>query len=124
MAMKESAIQRQITDLLSAEGIFWTRNNTGAMKGTHKGKPWYVRFGMPGMADLTAYPRTTLRGACAECGFAHAFGNVAVLHIEVKAGSKQSEAQASFQAHVEGIGHYYLLARSVDAVIAWLKEHR
>jgi len=48
-----------------------------------------------------------------------------VLWIETKAGKgKQSDAQAEFERCVIEVGHHYLVARSSDDVLAWLRAHR
>jgi hypothetical protein len=49
--MKENELQRLIIDWLNAKKIWNFRYNVGAMKGSHKGKSWFVRFGKPGVAD-------------------------------------------------------------------------
>ena len=103
--MKESEIQRAILDLLTAKRVLAFRMNTGAMSGEHMGKTWFMRFGSPGMADIVTFPR-----------FMHK-----PLWIEVKtAKGKQSELQKSFQLLVEEHGHRYIVARSVDDVLAVL----
>lgn len=50
----EKVIQRQIIDGLTADGWLVWRNNTGTMRGQHKGKNWFVRFGAVGQSDLFA----------------------------------------------------------------------
>ena len=106
--MKESDIQRAILDYLAAKRILAFRMNSGAMFGSHKGKKWAVRFGEPGMADILA---STTGG-----------GELDVWWIEVKSEKgKQSEEQKSFQRLVENHGHGYILARSVDDVMAILR---
>jgi hypothetical protein len=80
--------------------------NTGAAKIDGR----FMRFGTPGMADIVAYPTS-----CAV---------PAVIWVECKAAKgKQSELQKSFQKLVEGAGHVYIIARSVDDVEKWLKEN-
>jgi hypothetical protein len=102
--VKESEIQRSILDLLAAKRVLAFRMNTGAMSGEHMGKTWFMRFGSPGMADVLAFPP-----------------NCYPLWIEVKtAKGKQSELQRSFQILVEEHGHHYIVARSVDDVLAVL----
>ena len=104
--MTEAQTQRLIMDWLQAKGILAFRMNTGAMSGEHKGKKWFMRFGVPGMADILAFPfcSTSLEQCPA--------------WIEVKGPKgKQSEFQKSFQQQVEIHGHRYILAYSLDDVI-------
>lgn len=113
LAPTEAQTQRAILDLLAAKRIFALRMNTGAMSGSHKGKRWFVRFGVKGMADIVAFPWAVipLIGVTA----------IRPLWIECKSASgKQSDEQSLFQAQVEENGHCYLLARSVDDVSSWL----
>jgi hypothetical protein len=103
--MKESAIQKQILEYLSAERILAFRMNSGAMSGEYNGKTRFMRFGVVGMADVLAFARNDK--FC-----------IWPTWIEVKTlTGRQSEFQKSFQAQVEAEGHTYILARSVDDVI-------
>ena len=98
--MKESEIQRAILDYLASKGILAFRQNTGAMAGEYNGKKRFMRFGVPGMADILAFVPVPL-------------------WIEVKTPTgKQSEYQRSFQAQVQAYGHRYILARCVEDVAA------
>lgn len=102
----EGSILRTVLDWLVAERILAFRMNTGAAKIDGR----FMRFGTPGMADIVAYPTS-----CAV---------PAVIWVECKAAKgKQSELQKSFQKLVEGAGHVYIIARSVDDVEKWLKEN-
>src|SRR5271170_1595408 len=104
----EQQILNPIMDYLAARRILAFRNNTGAMMSTYKGKTRMMRFGVPGMSDIVAYPSS--------CAFN------AVYWIEVKAPrGKQSDLQKSFQKQVEEAGHVYLLAFSVDDVAEALR---
>lgn len=95
----EGALQKTILDWLAAKRIMAFRMNTGAVKTDKR----FFRFGVPGMADILAFPD---------------YGDTSgVMWIEVKAGTKQSELQKSFQQQVEAAGHRYILARDLDAVI-------
>ena len=51
---KESSLQKAIIDHLNKIGFLAWRNNTGAFGGEYKGKKWYVKFGIPGSADIFA----------------------------------------------------------------------
>ena len=100
--MKESDIQRQIMDYLAAKGILAFRMNAGAMKLEKR----FVRFGVPGMADVLACPELMCDDGDHRPHFCW---------IEVKAeNGQQGELQKSFQAQVESHGHQYVLARSID----------
>lgn len=105
----EQAIQKSILDYLAVLKVWYRRMNSGVMAGEYKGKRSFVRFGTPGMADILAAPLIQ--------------GRPEFLWIEVKAPKgKQSEAQAEFQKEVEGGGHSYLIAKSIDDVEQWLKQ--
>lgn len=107
--MKESDIQKGILDLLAAERVFHVRMNSGAMFGEHKGKKWAVRFGEKGMADILVIPKV-------------GSWTIPALWIEVKnEKGKQPDDQKAFQARVEEEGHRYLLARSIDDVLACIR---
>ena len=65
-----------------------------------------TRFGVVGGADLSGVQGPTGRR----------------IEIEVKAGNdKQSDEQRAFQAMIEAAGGAYIIARSVDDVIAYLE---
>jgi hypothetical protein len=137
---KESEIQRAILDWLAAERIWHIRLNTGAMAGSHKGKKWFVRFGRPGMADILAvkasYNNTPAMasGICSGSGVwqqmpvtvtvigaGHPYP-IPAYWIEVKtAKGTQSDEQKRFQKEVTEQGMTYILARSLDDVLAALK---
>lgn len=113
--MKESEIQRAILDYLAAKGILAFRMNTGAMAAEYNGKKRFMRFGVPGMADILAF--TTLH-----TGERDMYGKGEItysepLWIEVKTPTgKQSEYQKSFRAQVQAHGHRYIIARCVEDV--------
>lgn len=108
--MKERDIQRAILDYLAAKKVFAIRMNTGAMHAEHNGKRRFLKFGVPGCADILAFPEAIMRD------WKH---YTQPLWIECKAPKgKQSELQKSFQQQVEAEGHKYLIARSLDDVIA------
>lgn len=113
--MKENHIQRAILDYLAARHVLAFRMNTGAMTGEYSGKKRFMTFGVVGMADILAFRISGVdaRGTWCEC--------IVPTWIEVKtATGKQSEFQKSFQRQVEEHGHKYVLARSVDDVVAAL----
>lgn len=119
--MKESEIQRQILDGLAAEHIFAFRLNSVSFAINKR----FIRAHSlgPGAADILALPMVK--------GYVHSDENLnrEVMHIqptwiEVKApNGRQSPEQKSFQAHVESLGHLYVVARSFDDVRAlWLER--
>lgn len=109
-------IQAAIMDWLAAEHILAFRMNSGAMFGEYKGKRWAVRFGTPGMADVLAFDDW-------EPALPSAMMRLCVpTWIECKAPKGvQSEDQKSFEQLVKSYGHRYILAKSLDDVIAALK---
>lgn len=107
--MKESDILATIMDGLAAKRIWRKRMNSGAMKGSHKGKGWFVRFGEPGMADILATITNPV------------FGETKILWIEVKnEKGRQSDEQTTFMHEVRSEGHYYLVARSWEDVCGYI----
>ena len=118
MSTPEGAVLKQIMDWLAAEHLLSFRMNTGAVQSEHKGKKRFMRFGVPGMADILAF--SSRDGEC-ECQEYNRLIRE-VVWIEVKAPKgKQSELQKSFQAQVEAEGHKYILAYDVSDVEAALK---
>lgn len=108
--MKESDIQRACLDYLAARGVLAFRMNSGAMSGSHKGKRWFVKFGVPGMADVLAF--------VSPLGPGDELMAELPVWIEVKAPKGiQSDLQRSFQELVESHGHCYLLVRSLNELI-------
>lgn len=100
----EGALQKTILDWLAAKRIMAFRMNTGAVKTDAR----FFRFGVPGMADILAFPRWP----------SDSFRLSMPTWIEVKTKTgRQSELQRSFQKQVEDAGHRYILARDLDAVI-------
>ena len=113
----EASVQRAVMDLLAAERIFAIRMNTGAFKDGKR----FVRFGLKGMADILAFPQA--KHQVGPNGSPWWLPHPLWLEIKAPTG-KQSPEQKSFQEQVEAQGHSYLVARSSDDVLAWLKEHR
>lgn len=110
----EQQIQKSILDYLRIRKIWHRRMNSGVMASSYKGKKSFTRFGTPGMADILAMYQPV------NCDYPSSHQRV--LWIEVKAPKgKQSEAQLEFQSEVEGQGHAYILAKSIDDVAGWLE---
>ncbi len=108
MPVKESVVQKQILEWLAAKHILAFRMQSGATLSTYKGKSRLFRYGVPGMADILAFPMKR-----------RFFGDSSQwtepTWIECKAAKgKQSELQKSFQDQVEDAGHTYILAKSID----------
>ena len=51
---KEGDLVRAVIQYLNARGAFAWRNQSGMLRGAHKGKPWAVRMGVRGMPDVLA----------------------------------------------------------------------
>lgn len=114
LTASEREIQNAILELLRLEHIYAIRLNSGAVKVEAR----LIRFhsGGAGVVDIVAFVPWT---------HAHEPTGPRVLWLEVKSGAgKQSLHQHMFQHHVEGLGMYYLLAKSLDDVTAWLRAHR
>ena len=100
----EGALQKLILDWLQAKQILAFRMNSGMMKIDKR----FVRFGVVGMADIVAFYQIN---ECAMCG-----PIILPVWIEVKADTRQSVYQKSFQQQVEAAGHRYILAKSLEDV--------
>jgi hypothetical protein len=101
--MREADVLRSILDYLAAKRVLAFRMNTGALKVDKR----FMRFGVPGMADILAFPDDSPLQS--------------VLWIECKADKGvQSELQKSFAAQVKQAGHTYIIARSIDDVAPYL----
>ena len=110
----EGQLLKLVMDWLAAEHIFALRMNSGALRNP-AGQP--ITFGVPGMADVLAFPQQGYAGPI------RSFDVPMPTWIELKAPKgKQSELQKSFQAKVESEGHRYILARSLDDVIAAIQR--
>jgi len=96
----ESALKDEITELLvRLPGVDMIRMNTGqASFGGRK-----VRYGYPGMADIYCRVR---------CG-TRCIPRWATLWIELKAGTKQRDAQLAFEQKVLGWGDWYAVVEDV-----------
>ena len=111
--LSEAAIQRQILDYLMLRGVFAWRNNSGAVKIAGKGNDRFMRFGMPGSADIIGIcPTSKLTGG--------PIGRFMAIEVKTAKG-KLSPAQESFRDAVIANGGKYTLARSVDDVIKALE---
>lgn len=112
--MGERDTQKAILDYLAAKRILAFRMNTGAMKAEYKGKMRFMRFGVPGTADVLAFPKAAWNP---ETRATLDYWNTLPVWIEVKdLKGKQTEVQKSFEALVVMHGHRYILARSLEDV--------
>ena len=104
---KEADTQRLILDWLKAKRIWHIRLNTGAVKASYGGKSRFIRFGVPGMADIFA--------------MVYRRGQYFPVWIEVKSpDGRQSAEQINFREEVVMNGMCYVLARNLDDVIRTL----
>jgi hypothetical protein len=99
----EAPISKDIQDYLKSIGVFHYRSQVYRGK-TKTGA--FLHTGVKGLADLTCILK--------DC----------ILFIETKkADGEQSTHQKAFMWRVRQLGHYYLIARSVDDVKEFFTEH-
>lgn len=121
----ENCVSRAVLDLLAAERIWHRRFNTGTMhvEATETTRARWVNFGSPGMADILAAPIARVPVQW-EPGRYDSVRVPALLWIETKSSTGHQRCkQKEFQAEVEAEGHFYLIAKSSDDVLDWLKHH-
>jgi hypothetical protein len=108
MPAKESVVQKQILEWLAAKHILAFRMQTGSAIKSYGGKTRKISFGVPGMADILAFPNKRSEFSSPEQWTQPTW-------IEVKAAKgKQSELQKSFQQQVEEAGHTYVICRCIE----------
>ena len=120
----ENAVKNAVINLLRLHGIWAMRINTGAFSAEHRGKRRFVRFALPGTADIMATPQPWVRYAVGKIEME--VQHPAVLWIETKRPGRkgaQSPAQLAFEKDVVSRGHYYLLVDDPAQVLRWLQEH-
>lgn len=133
----ESGVLRACLDLLAAEKIWHERRNVGAVKNGNR----FIRFGVPGTADILAIPLVTVELICdadepdtAKSWLVRWVAGARFnlwkwkqprpLWIECKSDTgKQTEKQAEFEREAKKAGHAYLLVRDSDELKAWLKAN-
>lgn len=104
----ERDVQKAILDYLRTVGVLAWRVNVGAVAATHKGKRRFVRFGVPGQADIMG----VLPGGTA-------------IMVEVKRpGKRPTAAQVAFLRQVQAVGACAFWADSVAVVEAVLDAVR
>lgn len=98
--MKETSIVKSILSYLQLRpGQYW-RQNTGAVSIPAKRGNRFVRFGVPGAADITGIKEGVR------------------IEIEVKTSKgRLSENQKEYQRMIQENGGVYILARSIDDVV-------
>lgn len=121
----EGCIQRAVLDLLTVTRVWHVRlNSRTVMMPGRGGKTRPVFFGAPGMADILAMPMRRFSEAEAEMSFAAGASAVMPLWIECKAEKgKQSDQQKEFERSVIEAGQSYIVARSSDDVLEWMKKN-
>ena len=98
----EALISKEIQSYLKRIGVFHYRSQV-YIGNTKTGA--FLQTGVKGLADITCILQDKL------------------LFIEIKkADGRQTIAQKAFMYRVRQLGHYYLLARTVGDVGAYLKE--
>lgn len=109
MQSTEKATQKAILDYLTYKGIFHYRQNTGAFQSQYKGKNSFVKFGTPGAPDIVMVVDGVYVG------------------IEVKDSARTcspidllNENQKLFKQNLERAGGKYIIARSLDDVMAFV----
>src|SRR5579864_3470333 len=120
----ERDVLASVLSLLKARGIFALRMNVGGVRASYRGKERYVRFGVPGMADVLALPRIGAQYRVEEVSsFTWRIDSrPSAVWIECKSSTgKQSQAQREFQATVEAEGHQYIVVHSASELNDWLQ---
>lgn len=106
--MTETQLKADIQKALDQLGIPRWRMQAGGYRGRTRGLP-------KGTPDILASPCVTIMGALFPCW----------LWIEVKLPKgKLSVEQVEFADKIKKRGHHWLLAKSIDDVLNWLKERK
>jgi hypothetical protein len=96
--VSETDIVHHCLSYLRVRGVFCYRNNTGAARAGNR----FVSFGFPGSPDIIGI-----------------LGDGRFLGVECKSATgRQSEAQKEFERKATERGAVYIVARSVDDLIA------
>lgn len=102
--MSETQLVKTILQAVNYYGFFW-RNNSGAQKIDNGGSKRFVRFGLPGSADIIGVHK----------------GRFVAIEVKSQRG-RQSDNQRQFQESIEKQGGVYILAYSVDDALSGLKN--
>ena len=102
----ERDVLRQVIQYLRLKKCLVYRMNTGAgLFQNADGPRRFVRFGEKGMAVVLAFTKNS------------------TIWVKAKGtGGKQSEFQKHFQKEVEGFGHTYIVAESINDVMPLFEE--
>ena len=102
--MSETQLVKSILEAVNHYGFFW-RNNTGAQKINNDHGSRFVRFGLPGSADIIGVHKGRF------------------IAIEVKSKRcRQSTNQQQFQLNIEKYGGSYILAFSIDDALKGINK--
>lgn len=109
--MTEADLKRTVEsylELLYNQGkIYYERLNSGSLLASYDGKSYRrIRLCREGTADFIVV-----------IGESSVRRNMAIIFLEIKAKTKQSEAQKQFQRIVEAQGAEYMLIKTIDEVI-------
>lgn len=112
LARSENDIKNAVIKYLRLRGYWVMRLNTGAFSGEYHGKRRFVRFAVPGCADILAIRQRTPLDA------------PSVVWIETKSETgRQTERQRQFEREVKAVGCWYFVVRSLDDLKElWLYE--
>lgn len=95
---RETQLVKACIDYLTLVGCYCWRNNTGALSAVYKGKPRFIRYGLPGSADILGVAP-----------------NGKMLTVECKVGkNKPTALQAEFLAEVRRRGGIAIVAYDLD----------
>lgn len=117
--MPERELVKAVITYLNARGAFAWRNQSGMLRGEHKGKPWVVRMGTKGMPDVLAvwqgHP-----AACVEIGCAypdHQPQAGRLIAVECKRGKNKPTAdQERVMGELRKRGALVIVARDITDV--------
>lgn len=101
--MSEAQLVKSILNAVNYYGFFW-RNNTGAHKINNDNGSRFVRFGLPGSADIIGVHK----------------GRFIAIEVKSERG-RQSENQREFEKYITDNGGVYILAKSIDDALNGIK---
>lgn len=104
--MSETQLVKTILQAVNYYGFFW-RNNTGAQKIDNGSSKRFVRYGLPGSADIIGVHK----------------GRFIAIEVKSQRG-RQSDNQRQFQRSIEDAGGIYILAFSVDDALKGLNHEQ
>ena len=114
---KEGDLVRAVIAYLTARGAFAWRNNSGMLRGVHKGKPWAVRMGVRGMPDVCGvvlqcpiHWRSCPGGACS-----YSVGRLVAVECK-RLGNRPTEVQERTMEELRKRGALVIVAYSISDV--------